>query len=37
MQKDERNNLGYLGEDFQINLVKTFLTDKEFFKIWQVS
>ncbi len=32
MQKDERNNLGYLGEDFQINLVKTFLTDKEFFK-----
>ena len=32
MARDERKNLGYLGEDFQFKLVHTFMEDKEFFK-----
>lgn len=32
MQGQDRNDLGYLGVDFQKKLVKTFLVDKEFFK-----
>ena len=32
MIKNDRQNLGYLGEDFQYKLIHTFMEDKEFFK-----
>lgn len=32
MNKNNRQNLGYLGEDFQYKLIHTFMEDKEFFK-----
>lgn len=32
MAKIERQNLGYLGEDFQYKLIHTFMDDKDFFK-----
>ena len=32
MAKTERQNLGYLGEDFQYKLIHTFMEDKDFFK-----
>lgn len=32
MTQQNRQNLGYLGEDFQYKLIHTFMDDKEFFK-----
>ncbi len=32
MAKNDRQNLGYLGEEFQYKLIHTFMEDKEFFK-----
>ena len=32
MLKKDRQNLGYLGEDFQYKLIHTFMEEKEFFK-----
>ena len=32
MIKNDRQNLGYLGEDFQYKLIHTFFEEKEFFK-----
>lgn len=32
MMKTDKNDLGYLGEDFQYRLVHVFVEDKEFFK-----
>ena len=36
MEKIDKNNLGYLGEDFQYKLVKTFIEEPRFFEKMEV-